>query len=230
MQSADAQQPDEDDHHQARQSSKLEAARVAYSIAWFGFGQPSGPAQTLAQHAQQLAQQMSLHDWQQFMQQQQQQEPVQPRRWRKTQRREWVERVVHRARQTSSSSSPRTAQGLFRHPGEEGGWGAPMRAVTGALAAAQQGLQGCVQGCVQGCAEAVQSTSRAAVGGVQRAGTILVAPMRAAGQAVRRMVSAMLLSVELLPDSAIVCAARWWGSAPLVIETWPSLVLNCHSF
>jgi hypothetical protein len=191
MQSADAQQPDEDDHHQARQSSKLEAARVAYSIAWFGFGQPSGPAQTLAQHAQQLAQQMTLHDWQQFMQQQQ--EPAQPRRWRKTQRREWVERVVHRARQTNSSGSPRTAQGLFRHPGEEGGWGSPVRAVTGALTAAQQALQGCVQGCVQGCAEAVQSTSRAAVGGVQRAGTILVTPVRAAGQAVRRMVSVELL-------------------------------------
>jgi hypothetical protein len=77
---------------------------------------------------------------------------------------------------------------MFR-PSTDAFWAAPVRQVTGALTAAQQGVQGCVNGVAQGCVEAVhcvKATGRAAVGGVQRAGTMLVTPVQ---QAVQRMVS-----------------------------------------
>jgi hypothetical protein len=172
---------------------------VAYSIAWFGwFGLPSS-AQQLHQPFQQLAQQMSLHDWQQLQQLQDAAvyERVQTRRWRKPQRRDWIDRVVSRATQANSSSSGSKTQAnqgptrdhMWRPRHEDSIWAAPVRQVAGALQSAQHSLQ---QG-AQGCVEAVQATGRAAVGGVQggvqRATTVLVAPVHAAQAAVQRLVS-----------------------------------------
>lgn len=190
---------DEDsEHHQLKRGSNLEAARVAYSIAFFGFGSGSttSPAHLFAQHAQQLAQHMSLHDWQEQQLQQQQQQ--QPRRWRKPQRRDWVDRVAHRALKANSSSSSGGGGGylaqardhLFRPRHDGPVWAAPVRAVTGALQAAQHGVQGAVGGAAAGCAEAVrsvQATGRAAVGGVARAGSMVVTPVQHAVQRLVRM-------------------------------------------
>lgn len=189
-----AKRADEDDHHQVRRGNNLEAARVAYSIAFFGFGQSTSPAHLFAQHAQQLAQHMSLHEWQHQLQQQQE-AAYQPRRWRKPQRREWVERVVNRALRANaisgSNSSSSHMSSMFRPRHEEPIWTAPVRHVAGALQAVQQGVHSSVQGATQGCAEAVrsvQATGTAAVAGVQRATTMLVAPVQLA---VQRMVSVM---------------------------------------
>jgi len=175
------QHPGDDHDHQnnARRSGRSEAARVAYSMAWFGFGQLSGGQQQLAHHQQQL-QQMSLHDWRQLQQQELPPVPARPKRWRTPQRRGWVDRVASRARRDSSSSSSRqayhlpAADHLWRTRHEGGGWDAPGRHVAGVLSAAQQGVQGCV--------EAVQTTGRAGAGSVQRMTTMLVTPVQAVVQ------------------------------------------------
>jgi hypothetical protein len=92
---------------------------------------------------------------------------------------------------------------MWRPRHEDSIWAAPVRQVAGALQSAQHSLQ---QG-AQGCVEAVQATGRAAVGGVQggvqRATTVLVAPVHAARAAVQRLVSAFVSAsgVRLILDS-----------------------------
>jgi hypothetical protein len=106
-----------------------------------------------------------------------------------------VDRVVHRALKSNSSSGggylAQARDHLFRPRHDGPVWAAPVRAVTGALRAAQNGVQGAVGGAAAGCAEAVrsvQATGRAAVGGVTRAGSMVVTPVQ---QAVQRLVRLM---------------------------------------
>lgn len=198
---------DEEDQHKVRRGGRQDAVKgVAASIAWFGLGgggnssSSSLGAQHLFQHQRALSQQMSLEEWQALHQQQMYEaaasEPAaRMSRWRRPQRREWLDRVVSRALSSSSTTNNSSGGGqqnpqqqhhimsardhIWRSHQDGGAvWTAPVRHVTGALQAAQRGVCGCV--------EAVQATGQAAVSGVQRAGVMLVTPVQ---HAVQRMVS-----------------------------------------
>lgn len=182
------QLPDETEQRRFSKSSASGAARVAYSLAWFGFGPfaPSHNQPTHFQHHYQQLQQMSLHDWQQ-LEQEALVEPiiVPPRRWKTPERKGWVDKVAARALKASSSSINKsehpqaTRDHLWRSRQGDGGiWGAPVRLVAGMLTAAQQSAQGCV--------EAVQATGQTAAASVQRVSYALVTPVQ---QAAQRMVS-----------------------------------------
>lgn len=194
---------DQQDAGFASDDGRRVAARVAYSIAWFGFGRHSG-----TQHPQQLAQQLSQYDWQKLQQQQLYEaaafQSVRPRRWKQPQRREWVDRVVSRARKHMGASS--SSSSISHHvPASDNFWRAQrdhqleigaVRQAAGAMLAAQKG--------VQQCAEALHAASCSAACKAQATGAVLVTPLKQASQCVVST-SSMLLWVRCTKVQLLCC-------------------------